>query len=140
VRVLAIAPDGTWLASAGARGDGAVRIWDAATGRPRASLTGHSGPVSALAIAPDGTWLATADRVGTVRIWDMATGPERASHTGSTGRVCALAAAPDSAWLAAAGDDGTVRIWDTATGRVGAVMRVDQPLSLPFNLRVRVVP
>ena len=57
---VAIAPDGTWLATGGGE-DGTVRTW-AADGTPRATLTGHDGPVNAVAIAPDGTWLATAGR------------------------------------------------------------------------------
>ena len=68
---VAIAPDGTWLASAG--DDGTVRIWDPATGQQRAALTGHAEPVKAVAIAPDGTWLASGGDDGTVRIWDPAT-------------------------------------------------------------------
>ena len=48
-------PDGTWLAIA--TWDGTVRTWNA-DGTPRATLTGHEGPVLAVAIAPDGTWLA----------------------------------------------------------------------------------
>ena len=76
---MAIAPDGTWLASAG--DDGTVRIWDPATGQQRAVLTGHTGAVTAVAIAPDGTWLASAGDDGTVRIWDPATGqPARRSR------------------------------------------------------------
>ena len=77
---VAIAPDGTWLASAGA--DGSVRIWDPATGQLRAALTGHAGPVRAVAIAPDGTWLASGGDDGSVRIWDPATGEQRAALTG----------------------------------------------------------
>jgi len=54
---VAIAPDGTWLATTS--WDGTARIW-AADGKPRATLTGHKEAVEAVAIAPDGTWLATA--------------------------------------------------------------------------------
>ena len=51
-----MAPDGSWLATGGY--DGTVRIWDAATGQERATLTGHAGGVRAVAVAPDGSWLA----------------------------------------------------------------------------------
>lgn len=39
--------------------DETARIWDAATGQLRATLTGHTEEVKAVAIAPDGAWLAT---------------------------------------------------------------------------------
>jgi WD40 repeat protein len=60
-----------WLA---ASDDRTVRIWDAATGKQRAILTGHTGWVTTVAVAPGGTWLATASHDQTVRIWDPATG------------------------------------------------------------------
>jgi WD40 repeat protein len=41
VRAVAIAPDGTWLASGGQ--DQTVRIWDSATGKQRTALAGHQG-------------------------------------------------------------------------------------------------
>jgi WD40 repeat protein len=66
VTAVAIAPDGTWLATGG--GDGTVRAW-AADGTPRATLTGHDRWVTAVAIAPDGTWLATGGNDRTVQIW-----------------------------------------------------------------------
>jgi WD40 repeat protein len=72
VQVLVVAPDGSWLASAGE--GGAVRIWDPATGTARHTLTGHPGEVSALVVAPDGSWLGSADTGGELRIWDPITG------------------------------------------------------------------
>ena len=120
---MAVAPDGSWLASGG--GDGTVRIWDAATGRERAALPATAARVTAVAVAPDGSWLASGGEDGTVRIWDAATGRERAALKGHTGTVTAVAAAPDGSWLASGGQDGTVRIWDVATGQPQAMMRVD---------------
>ena len=40
VKAVAVAPDGTWLATASY--DDTVRIWDPATGQQRAVLTGHT--------------------------------------------------------------------------------------------------
>ncbi len=119
VAAVAVAPDGSWLASGG--GDGTVRIWDVATGRERAVLTGHTSTVAAVAVAPDGTWLASGSWDRTVRIWDAATRQERAVLTGHIDSVFAVAIVPDGSWLVSAGDDQTVRIWDVATGRERAV-------------------
>jgi WD40 repeat protein len=121
-----VAPDGSWLASGSS--DSTVRIWDVASGRERAVLTGHTGPVDAVVVAPDGSWLASAGRDRTVRIWDVATGRERAVLTGHTSEVVAVAVAPDGSWLASADRDRTVRIWDVATRHARALMRVDNDI------------
>jgi WD40 repeat protein len=113
VEALVVAPDGSWLASAGE--DGQVWIWDPATGAIRHILTGHIHPVRALVVAPDGSWLASGD-TGEVRVWDPATGAIRHILTGHIHRVRTLVVAPDGSWLASASGDHTVRIWDLATG------------------------
>ena len=124
VRAVTVAPDGSWLASGGVDGrlasgiwDGAVRIWDAATGQQRAILTGHGGEVAAVAVSPDGSWLASGSWDGAVRIWDVATGQQRFSLKGRSGGVTAVAVSPDGSWLASGSTDGAVRIWDIATGQ-----------------------
>src|SRR5206468_110956 len=75
VVAMAVAPDGSWLATSssdplgGSRG-GEVRIWDPRTGQTRHTLTGHTRGVGAMAVAPDGSWLATTgSNKGEVRIW-----------------------------------------------------------------------
>src|SRR5262249_6428190 len=114
VMALAVAPDGSWLASAS--GDGEGRIWEQTTGAARHTLTGHTGRVAALAVARDGPWLASAGHGGEVRIWDPATGAALHTLTGHTGGVLALEVALDGSWLGSASGGGEVRTWDPVTG------------------------
>jgi len=72
VSAVAWSPDGTLLASAGA--DNTLRLWDPATGKPRAVLQGHEDSVRALAWSPDSALLASRSSDHTVRLWDLATG------------------------------------------------------------------
>jgi WD40 repeat protein len=67
---LAFAPGGGALATAGA--DGAVRLWDAATGRERAVLRGPGLLALAVAFAPDGRSLAAGGVAQEVWMWDVA--------------------------------------------------------------------
>ncbi|MEU8228169.1 NB-ARC domain-containing protein [Actinoplanes sp. NPDC048967] len=86
---LAVAPDGTWLASVG--NDGAVRLWKVPGLTRRARLPGRT-PLHTVAIAPDGNWLVAAGPAGPLRRWDVATGGVRVIHPGGH---TALAVAPD---------------------------------------------
>jgi WD40 repeat protein len=114
VNAVAVAPDGSWLASGG--DDATVRIWDRETGRQRTVLEGHASRVNAVAVAPDGSWLASGGDDATVRSWDRETGRQRRTLVGHLGAARAVAMAPDGSWLAT-GDDGAVRIWNPETGQ-----------------------
>jgi WD40 repeat protein len=119
IDVLAIAPDDSWLAT-GDHG-GTVRIWDTATGRARATLTGHRGHrVMTMAISPDSSWLATGGTDGVARIWDAVTGQEQIPLTGHHGRVAGIDISRDGTRLATVDESGVgvagrVRIWDAIT-------------------------
>ncbi len=71
IRGLSFAPDGKTLASGS--GDGTVKLWNLASGRPR--LTIQEDPrwvisISSVAFSPDGQTLAAgSDAEGTVKLW-----------------------------------------------------------------------
>ena len=101
MQALAVAPDGTWLASAS--NDATVRIWDPHTGQARHTLTGHTNTVKALAVAPDGTWLASASNDHTVRIWSI--GGRCCTASFRTGHALRRVVT-GGRWVAVAGDRG----------------------------------
>lgn len=69
VNAIAFSPDSRRLASASH--DGAIRIWDTATGRPVSAFDWKIGPLTAVAFAPDGLTCAAAGAKGPVVIWDV---------------------------------------------------------------------
>ncbi len=128
VQTLAFAADGKTLASGG--GDGAIRLWDVASGTMRTVWLGprpavpvrdrlmmHPAPVESMAFMPDGKSVATATGSPIVTFWDVTTREIRRRFRDPSGAVHALAISPDGTILATGGDARVVTLWDLATGR-----------------------
>ncbi|MGY1691476.1 nSTAND1 domain-containing NTPase [Geodermatophilus sp. SYSU D01105] len=117
VHHVAVSRAGGLVAAAGA--DGAVHLWDLATGSLSGGpLLGHDGRVLAVDFSPDGRLLASAGEDGTVRLWDVAEERQRGEPLlGHADMVWGVAFSPDGALLGSAGADGTVRLWDVVDGQ-----------------------
>jgi len=143
---VAFADGGTRLASAGR--DGAVRVWDAASGKCTHTIagkgeSGHDGKVCAVAFAPPGSSgasaggqessvvLASAGADKTVRIWRLdgsgGGGGYTCTHTlrGHKGCVRAVAFDPAPAddkvlSLVTGGDDKSMRRWEVPLAAAAA--------------------
>jgi WD40 repeat protein len=113
----AYSPDGKILATGGDVGDPAVTLWDAATMRRTATLTGHKLAIYHVAFSFDAKALVSCDLSGTLHLWDLAKPrpQEKARYqVPKAGRRWRVAFAPDAPILAAANGTEVVRLLDVS--------------------------
>ncbi len=113
---LALSPAGQTLAAAGYTTN-TVTLWNVATRKKQATLTGHTDRIWSVAFSPDGQTVASGANDLTVRLWDVATGLERMKIPVLVKFVYTLTFSPDGRTLAIAGDDRRVRLLDVLTGQ-----------------------
>jgi WD40 repeat protein len=105
---------------------GAVRLWDARTGRLLRRLGVPADQVMAVALSPDGRSVAAGagspDGQGVVHVWDAASGATVWSARDHAAEVLAVAFAPDGSALASAGADGLIQLRDSRTGFVARTL------------------
>jgi WD40 repeat protein len=114
---LAFSPDEKLLGTLGE--DGAISVWEVATGERCACLAAQvkpRQPLLALAFSPDGRALAAARWDGGVWLWELVTGREVRRWQGHQARVFGLAFAPDGRTLASVSEDATALLWDVIGG------------------------
>jgi WD40 repeat protein len=123
VQAVAFAPDGRTLASAG--NDKFIYLWEQATGKELARLSGHTKAVLCLAFSPDGRLLVSGSADRTVKVWDVPTGKVRYTLRSSFSKPpVGLAFTPDGRTLAAAsgsrlmtGRGGGTQWWEVGASR-----------------------
>lgn len=117
-------PDGNTILSGG--NDGRVLVWDAATGRRRASWVGTGLHLHSISLSPDGKSAVTAGGRSVIG-WDVGTGYRRFAVTfavndravANAGHYAALSVAyfPDGQRIVSSGPLRDVTIRDAAAGR-----------------------
>ncbi|MET0522513.1 MAG: NB-ARC domain-containing protein, partial [Jiangellaceae bacterium] len=119
---MALAPDGTWLATGGR--DGRVFIRDIGTSEVLRVLPAHRRSVMAIAVASDSVRFATGGHDGTVHVWRSGRcEPERSVRLpGSSDSVEALVFLPDGQRLVVFVENGTLWLWDLPTGALSCLL------------------
>jgi WD40 repeat protein/tRNA A-37 threonylcarbamoyl transferase component Bud32 len=112
--VLSFSTNGKRLLTAGS--DGAVRIWDAGSGKRLLDIQAHNAAVRAAVFRPDGKQIASCSKTE-VQLWDSDTGKLLATLT-VPGGGSGLAFSPDGQRLAVVGTDKQARVLDVAANKV----------------------
>jgi WD40 repeat protein len=112
ISCLAIAPDSSYVVSAGAT-DGTLRLWDA-DGRERATLRGHERAAQIESRA-----LREGYDLGVI-------GPDHLYEETPIRIVCDVA--PNSSYVVSGSEDRTLRVWDAATGDAVAMLPLPDPI------------
>ncbi len=125
-RTAAFSPDGKTLATAETHSEGAIHLWDVASGTKKPEPEGHSKQPGRPSFSPDGKRVATGSAMeGTIFIWDPATGkPLVHIHREAWARDYAFSA--DGRTLYSCLGDKLLSL-DAATGRELHVLKVEGP-------------
>lgn len=112
VFAVALSPDGTKLASAGA--DRAIRVFEVPSGKELLAIEDHADWVMDVAWSPDGTKLASASRDKTAKVFDLKTGDSLVTFNAHAQPVFGVGFSPDGNQVISSGADRQIRIWNVS--------------------------
>jgi WD40 repeat protein len=111
----AFTPDGRTLVIGGK--DGALHLWDTATGQEQASLAGEKEFVTSLTLTSDGRTALTAHGGGALHLWDVTNRKHLRKLAASAKCPHLTALAPDGKTVALAAGASELELWDPDGGR-----------------------
>jgi serine/threonine protein kinase len=109
VYALALSPINPILASTSGT---TIKLWDAQTGQPIRTLTGHLDIVYSLAVSLDGAVLFSGSADKSIRLWNLHTGHRLGTLNLHTDTVLSLAISPDGQFLASGSLHDPIKLWD----------------------------
>ncbi|KAL4922860.1 WD40-repeat-containing domain protein [Aspergillus aurantiobrunneus] len=117
VSAVRYSPDASMIASGGA--DGAVKVWDASTGKLIHTFEGHLAGISTISWSPDGATIASGSDDKTIRLWNVLTGKAHpTAFIGHHNYVYSIAFSPKGNMLVSGSYDEAVFLWDVRSARI----------------------
>jgi WD40 repeat protein len=117
--ICCLAASETGVVAAGGA-EGAIRLFDSASGQWLGTLAGHRQEITGLVFYGGGTRLASCSTDGTARIWDVSTRKCRATLRPQQGLIRGLCISADGETLATTGYK--LVLWDAVTGQERSVV------------------
>jgi len=111
VSLLAISPDGSWLATSGGE---TVGVWSTSSWRQALAIPGPR--TRSLRFDPSSQRLAVGTYDGAASIWEIPSGALVRCLREAGDPVDALAFSPDATLVATGSRDGTAQVWDARSG------------------------
>lgn len=105
-------PDDAYLLTG--ESDGAVRVWDRASGQLLRSITLHDVPTYAVSVHPRGSTVVASFSDGSIAAADIQSGTIIGRLQGHTGIVYDVSYDSTGDRIVTASADGTVRVWDSS--------------------------
>lgn len=153
VHLIAFSPDGRVVANS--RGGEEVKLWDVASGKLIATLTGDKRGIDGFSFSPDGRLAATRDLFDKkVRLWEVESGKLVSTLSGLKSRVdkmkavqikrevfAPIAFSPNGEMILTERNDDTVDVWEVSTGKLRATLEHDtQSSSIKDSLKAVLLP